>query len=225
MNIEHEYYEATGNYQPFEGICLVDTFDSGEKKEFPFFVKENTARVERQQSSPIFVIIGNPPYNAGQVNENDNNKNRKYEEIDKRVSKTYGKASRATLLRKLNDPYIKAIRWATDRIGGEGIVAFVTNNSFTHDITFASSRVEAIKIWVKSYNGNKWDWDETPEIEGFPEDLGNDIDCLVMKDSIVEIHAICREVSKNFNFRIVESIQRNNNLLSFYFSDNYIINI
>jgi hypothetical protein len=57
--------------------------------------------------------------------------------------------------------------------------------------------------------------------EGFPEDLGNDIDCLVMKDSIVEINAICREVSKNFNFRIVESIQRNNNLLSFYFSDNY----
>jgi len=56
--------------------------------------------------------------------------------------------------------------------------------------------------------------------EGFPEDLGNDIDCLVMKDSIVEIHAICREVSKEFNFRIVESITRNNSLLSFYFSDN-----
>lgn len=140
MNIEHEYYEATGNYQPFEGICLVDTFDLAKVKQLSFFTKENTARVKLQQSTPIFVIIGNPPYNAGQVNENDNNKNRKYEEIDKRVSQTYGKGSKATLLRKLNDPYVKAIRWASDRIGDEGIVAFVTNNSFVNEITFDGMR-------------------------------------------------------------------------------------
>ena len=140
MNIEHEYYEVTGKYEPFNGICLVDTFDLAKVKQLSFFTKENTARVKRQQTAPIFVVLGNPPYNAGQVNENDNNKNRKYEEIDKRVSQTYGKGSKATLLRKLNDPYVKAIRWASDRIGDEGIVAFVTNNSFVNEITFDGMR-------------------------------------------------------------------------------------
>ena len=140
MNIEHEYYEATGNYHQFEGICLVDTFDLAKVKQLSFFTKENTARVKQQQNAPIFVIIGNPPYNAGQVNENDNNKNRKYKEIDERVSETYGKGSKATLLRKLNDPYVKAIRWASDRIVDEGVVAFVTNNSFVNEITFDGMR-------------------------------------------------------------------------------------
>lgn len=140
MNIEHEYYELTGEYEPFEGICLVDTFDIAEGKQLSYLTKENTARVKRQQNAPIFVVMGNPPYNAGQVNENDNNKNRKYEVVDKRVSQTYGKSSKATLLRKLNDPYVKAIRWASDRVGDEGIVAFVTNNSFVNEITFDGMR-------------------------------------------------------------------------------------
>jgi len=140
MNIEHEYYELTGNYQPFEGICLVDTFELAEGKQLPLLTEENTARVKQQQETPIFVVIGNPPYNAGQVNENDNNKNRKYPAIDRRVSQTYGKASQATLLRKLYDPYVKAIRWASDRIGDEGIVAFVSNNSFVNDVTFDGMR-------------------------------------------------------------------------------------
>ncbi len=128
MNIEHEYYEATGEYKAFEGICLVDTFETS-KHQASMFVRANTARVRRQQASPIFVVIGNPPYNAGQVNEND-----------KKVFQTYGKGSKAVLLRKLRDPYVKAIRWASDRIGEEGIVAFVTNNSFIHDITFDAMR-------------------------------------------------------------------------------------
>jgi predicted helicase len=140
MNIEHEYYQLTGSYLPFEGVCLVDTFELAEGKQLPLFTEENTARVKRQQSAPIFVIIGNPPYNAGQVNENDNNKNRKYPAIDKRVANTYGRESRATLLSKLNDPYVKAIRWASDRVGDEGVVALVTNNSFVTEITFDGMR-------------------------------------------------------------------------------------
>ena len=127
MNIEHEYYELTGRYEPFDGISLVDTFELAEGRQIPLFAPENTQRVQRQKNSPIFVIIGNPPYNAGQVNENDNNKNRIYPTLDKRVAETYGKASRASLLIKLNDPYVKAIRWATDRVNDEGIVAVVTN--------------------------------------------------------------------------------------------------
>ncbi|MCJ7655391.1 MAG: N-6 DNA methylase [Dehalococcoidia bacterium] len=140
MNIEHQYYELIGLYDPFEGICLVDTFELAEGKQLSLLTEDNTARVERQQKAPIFIIIGNPPYNAGQVNENDNNKNRKYPAIDKRVSQTYGKGSRATLLRKLNDPYVKAIRWASDRIGDKGIVALVTNSSFIDSVTFDGMR-------------------------------------------------------------------------------------
>ncbi len=143
MNIEHEYYEATGTYQPFEGICLVDTFDLVEMKnrdQLLLFTPENTKRVEKQKETPMFVIIGNPPYNIGQVNENDSNKNRKYETLDKRVAETYAGDSHASSKKPLSDPYVKAIRWASDRIGDQGIVAFVTNNSFLDGIAFDGMR-------------------------------------------------------------------------------------
>ena len=130
MNIEHEYYELTGQYAPFAGICLVDTFELAEDIQPSLFAPENTARVQAQQGQEITVIIGNPPYNVGQVNENDNNKNRKYATMDKRVRETYSKDSSATNKNALADPYVKAVRWAADRIGDEGIVAFVSNNGF-----------------------------------------------------------------------------------------------
>ena len=143
MNIEHEFYQATDTYQPFEGICLVDTFDLVEMKnneQYDFLAPENTQRVEKQKETPMFVIIGNPPYNVGQVNENDNNKNRKYETMDQRVSGTFARDSKATNKNLLSDPYVKAIRWACDRIGEQGIVAFVTNNSFLDGISFDGMR-------------------------------------------------------------------------------------
>ena len=130
MNIEHEYFDATDRYEPFEGICLVDTFDLAEDRQLPLFAPANSQRVESQKDTPMFVVIGNPPYNVGQVNENDNNKNRKYPAVDKRVSETYAKASKATNKNALADPYVKAIRWASDRVGEEGVVAFVTNSAF-----------------------------------------------------------------------------------------------
>lgn len=166
MNIEHEYLEATGVYEPFEGICLVDTFQIAHEHTgvgrvqhgFEFFTQANTERIKRQREAPIFVCIGNPPYNAGQLNENDNNKNRKYPELDARVSSTYGEASRATLLRKLSDPYVKAIRWATDRIGEAGIVAFVNNDSFIDEISFDGMRHHLARdfdlIYVLDLGGN-----------------------------------------------------------------------
>ena len=140
MNIEHEFFEATGGYQPFEGICLVDTFELAEDQQLPLFAPENTRRVADQKKAPMFVVIGNPPYNVGQVNENDNNKNRKYETMDARVKDTYVKDSTATLRNKLYDPYVKAIRWASDRIGEEGVVTFITNNSFLGDVAFDGMR-------------------------------------------------------------------------------------
>ncbi len=143
MNIEHEYYECTGEYKSFEGICLVDTFELAEDKQLSLmFTQENTERVEKLRKTKLFVIIGNPPYNTAQVNENDNNKNRRYKTIDARVSDTYTKDSEATNRNKLGDPYVKAIRWATDKIldNGEGIVAFVSNNSFLENAAFDGMR-------------------------------------------------------------------------------------
>ena len=142
MNIEHQFFERTGHYQPFEKICLVDTFAhlDDEQLDFSYFTEENAKRVQEQKDTPMFVIIGNPPYNMGQVNENDNNKNRKYKTMDKRVRDTYTADSKATLRNKLSDPYVKAIRWASDRIGEEGIVAFVTNSGFLDGVAFDGMR-------------------------------------------------------------------------------------
>ena len=137
LNIEHAYYERTGNYEPFPHICFVDTFDTfglmdapHQTGEFTYFTPENTLRVEEQKEVPMFVVIGNPPYNARQANENDNNKNKPHAGVDGRVRATYAAASSAQLKNKLYDPYVKAIRWATDKLGDEGIVVFVTNHSF-----------------------------------------------------------------------------------------------
>ena len=162
MNIEHEYYDATEIYEPFEGICLVDTFDlASEDRPQQLgldFMAENFARVENQQKQNITVIIGNPPYNAGQVNENDNNKNRKYPTIDERVRETYSQDSKATLRTALNDPYVKAIRWASDRIGDEGIVAFVTNNGYLDGIASDGMRKHLADdfdaIYILDLSGN-----------------------------------------------------------------------
>jgi predicted helicase len=138
MNIEHGYLERTGEYKAFPGICLVDTFELAEPEQskLSFMTEENTARVQKQKKAPIFVIVGNPPYNIGQVNENDNNKNRKYPVMDRRVADTYSKDSSATNKNALSGVYVKAWRWATDRIGAEGVIAFVTNNSFVRGVSF-----------------------------------------------------------------------------------------
>jgi predicted helicase len=142
MNIEHAYFDRTDEYKPFPGICLVDTFELAEAHQsgFSFMTAENAERVKRQKDSPIFVIVGNPPYNAWQVNENDNNKNRKYPVIDGRVAETYARDSSATNKSALSDMYVKAFRWASDRIAHEGIVAVVTNNGFLDGIAFDGMR-------------------------------------------------------------------------------------
>ena len=160
MNIEHLYYELTETYKPFKGICLVDTFEIAEDDQHKcdFMNKENTERIDKQKKSPITVIVGNPPYNASQVNENDNNKNRRYETIDKKIHDTYAKDSRATLKSKLGDPYIKAIRFASDRIQKNGIITYVSNSSFVTENTFDGMRKHLLKdfntIYILDLGGN-----------------------------------------------------------------------
>ena len=117
----------------------MDTLDlaEGSQHSLGFMTQKNAERVERQRRTPITVVIGNPPYNMNQQNENDNNKNRKYEVIDKRVAETYAKDSKASSKTALSDPYVKFFRWATDRLQGrDGIVAFVSNNSFVNQLAF-----------------------------------------------------------------------------------------
>ena len=158
LNIEHAFYTATDRYVPYEGLCLVDTFEVAEDRQMQLFTAANTERVKKQKESEMFVVIGNPPYNVGQVNENDNNKNRKYKTMDTRVRETYSQDSKATNKNALSDPYVKAIRWALDRIGEEGVVAFVTNNSFLDGIAFDGMRKHLAEdcdaVYILDFSGN-----------------------------------------------------------------------
>ena len=158
LNIEQEYFQRTGTYLPFEGIALADTFELLEQQQGELFTRENTERVERQKAADMFVVIGNPPYNAWQVNENDNNKNRKYETMDTLLRETYSQDSKATNKNALSDPYVKAILWASKRIGKEGIVAFVTNNGFLDGIAFDGMRKHLSQdfdtVYVLNLSGN-----------------------------------------------------------------------
>ena len=134
INIEETYHDLSVNhkYVPFDGMVLADTFQIGESKSdleevmFP----ENNKRVKKLTETPIQVVIGNPPYSAGQDSENEGNKNLKYDYLDQRIRETYAEKSNAGLLMNLYDSYIRAIRWATDRIKDKGIICYVTNNSF-----------------------------------------------------------------------------------------------
>ncbi len=155
LNIEHAHYELTGSYEPFEGLCLVDTLElaKGKQNTFGFMTEENVARVQRETEAPITVVLGNPPYNAWQLNENDNNKNRKYEIIDRRVSETYAKDSIASNKNALSDMYVKFFRWAVDRLNGrDGIVCFVTNNSFVDQIAFDGMRKHFLQDFHRFYH-------------------------------------------------------------------------
>jgi len=135
LNIEHAYYERMKQYEAFEGLCFVDTLDMADARQIGLFTPANTERVAREKKAAITVIIGNPPYNVGQKSENDNNRNRKYKEIDGRIRDTYAKDSKATNKNSLSDMYVKFFRWATDRLGDhDGIVCFVSNNGFLHGI-------------------------------------------------------------------------------------------
>ncbi len=159
MNIEHEYYELTGKYEPFEGICLVDTFELAEDRQMSFFIdREHGARRAAEAQRPSRSSSATRLTTSWQLNENDNNKNRKYKVMDKRVAETYAKRLKGDAVNSLSDPYVKAIRWASDRIGEEGIVAFVTNNSFIENLAFDGMRKnleqDFDEIYVLDLGGN-----------------------------------------------------------------------
>lgn len=138
VNIEYAYHlqrkqmGVTEDYQPFEGIVLTDTFQltegQGTLEEAMF--PDNNKRARKQKAVDIRVIVGNPPYSTGQASQNDDNQNLEYPKLDQKITDTYAANSSAALVRNLYDSYIRAIRWASDRIKDKGIVCYVTNGSF-----------------------------------------------------------------------------------------------
>ena len=148
LNIEATYAAITGDYAEFPNLCFVDTLDNvglhtaakGTTVDiFGSVSEENVVRIKRQNSRRISVVIGNPPYNANQANENDNNKNRQYQHIDARIRQTYIAESTAQKT-KLYDMYARFFRWASDRLDENGVLAFVTNRSFIESRTFDGFR-------------------------------------------------------------------------------------
>ncbi|HET9835081.1 MAG TPA: type ISP restriction/modification enzyme [Rhodanobacteraceae bacterium] len=166
LNIEATYAAISGEYLEYPNLCFVDTLDNvaglrrytGQQVADLFGMgEENVERIKRQNRRKISVVIGNPPYNANQANENDNNKNREYPDIDKRIKDTYIKASTAQKT-KLYDMYARFFRWASDRIAENGVVAFVSNSSFIDARTFDGFRAclaqEFNEAWIIDLKGN-----------------------------------------------------------------------
>jgi len=146
LNIEFTYKQKTGKYKEFQSLCFVDTLDNmgfgfaGKQLDmFAPFTEENSKRIHMQNGRKISVVIGNPPYNANQMNENENNQNREYPEIDKRIKDSFIKYSTAQKT-KVYDMYARFYRWAFDRLDSNGIIEFVTNRSFIDSRTFDGFR-------------------------------------------------------------------------------------
>jgi predicted helicase len=159
LNIEATYAAISGQFAEYPSLCFVDTLDnvaalgiySGHQHDlFGAMSDENIARVKRQNEKTISVIIGNPPYNANQQNENDNNKNREYARIDQRIKDTYIRQSTAQKT-KLYDMYARFFRWASDRLNKDGVLAFITNRSFIDSRTFDGFRKAVAKDFADIY--------------------------------------------------------------------------
>jgi len=173
INIEAAYHGvAGGDYVPFEGICLTDTFQLYEQERdlISDLMADNSTRRTRQKELDIRVIVGNPPYSAGQGSANDNAANVVYPKLDSRIRSTYADRSTATLKNSLYDSYIRAIRWASDRIGDAGLVAYVSNAGWLDSNTADGMRKciaeEFSSVYVLHLRGNQRTAGERSRREG-----------------------------------------------------------
>ncbi|MCR8669582.1 type ISP restriction/modification enzyme [Agrococcus sp. HG114] len=174
VNIEETYQSLRGgNHVPFDGIVLTDTFqmtEDGDELDGRGVFPVNNERVQAQLERPIRVIVGNPPYSKGQDSGNDDNQNLKYPTLDKRIADTYAKRSTGTNKNSLYDSYIRAIRWASDRIGDQGIVAYVSNGGFidgnTADGLRKTLQDEFSSLYIFNLRGNQRTAGEQSRKEG-----------------------------------------------------------
>lgn len=182
INIENAFHDVAkqeaGSYTPFDGICLTDTFqlyedkdDDVERLKFAEVFPNNSERVIAQSKVPMRVIIGNPPYSIGQNSANDDAQNEHYPKLENRITETYGKESNATLQKGLYDSYIKAFRYASDRLDDMGgIIGFVTNAGWLDGNAMDGLRKcfekEFSSIYVYNLKGNQRTSGETSRREG-----------------------------------------------------------
>ena len=171
INIEAVYHGiAGGEYQPFEGICLTDTFQMYEKDDLvDALLVDNSARRKRQKKLDIRVIVGNPPYSVGQRDDNDVAANVQYPGLDARLQATYVARSTGNP-RSLYDSYIRAIRWASDRIGSAGVIGYVTNAGYVDGKAADGLRKclveEFSSLYVLHLRGNQRTSGDTSRREG-----------------------------------------------------------
>ena len=161
VNVEQAYYKRRpdADYETFNNLLLTDTFNLDESKgEYAEIFPTNQERIDRQRNLDIKVIVGNPPYSAGQRSANDNAANVAYPTLDQKIADSYAANSRATNKNSLYDSYIRAIKWASERVEGKGIVAFVTNAGWLDGNAMDGMRKcladEYSKMWVFNLRGN-----------------------------------------------------------------------
>ncbi|WP_279329944.1 type ISP restriction/modification enzyme [Streptomyces sp. OS603R] len=163
VNIEAAFHDLVGgDYQPFEGIVLTDTFQLAEgtaQLDGMDVLEGNSERAKKQRTQDITVVVGNPPYSVGQDSQNDDNQNLKYEVLDERIKETYAAQSTGKLKRNLYDSYVRAIRWASDRIKDEGVVAYVSNGGYIDGNTYDGLRKSLVDefdaIYCYNLRGNQ----------------------------------------------------------------------
>ncbi|MEU8350595.1 type ISP restriction/modification enzyme [Streptomyces sp. NPDC048845] len=174
VNIEAAFHDLVGSdYRPFEGIVLTDTFQLAEgtaQLDGMDVLEGNSERAKKQRTQDITVVVGNPPYSVGQENQNDDNQNLKYEVLDGRIKDTYVERSTATNKKSLYDSYIRAIRWASDRIDGDGVVAYVSNGGYIDGNTADGLRKSLVDefdaIYCYNLRGNQRTSGELARKEG-----------------------------------------------------------
>ena len=164
---------AQAGYTPFDGIVLADTFqmtEGGDTLDQSVFVANNNRAAAQLELKSIQVVIGNPPYSVGQESANDNNANQSYITLDKRIADTYAKRGAGKNMRNLYDSYLRAIRWASDRVGEAGVIGFVTNGGFIDGNTADGVRLtlaeEFSHLYVYNLRGNQRTAGELSRREG-----------------------------------------------------------
>lgn len=175
INIEAVFDEVNGpdkGYQPFKGIVLTDTFESTERQNsfMDELLGQNNERLKKQQNQPITVIISNPPYSKGQSSESDNNQNIHYSNLENKIRNTYVKESTSNAKNALMDSYVKAIRWASDRIDKNGVIGFITNGSYLDSNSTDGLRASLYKefnhLYIFNLRGNQRTQGEQSRKEG-----------------------------------------------------------
>ena len=229
INIESSYFDKTkeNQYHNFNGLVITDTFQLYEQERdmIADLLPDNSQKRTKQKNLKITAIIGNPPYSVGQKSENQDAKNVKYNNLDEKIRSTYLKNSNATLSRNLFDSYIRSIRWASDRVDKNGIIAFITGSGFLN-ASFADGMRKSLsnefsKILIIDLKGNvrnsilnKGDKSEGENIFGQGSMTGVSINIFIKNEKLLKEKAEIFYYNLGDNLEKKQKLAKINNLLS-----------